>query len=97
MNGYANASTFHTRCFSRGTSATAHHVAQQMCTLGIAANWFDTLAAPPELNDQNAGSCNSVSKNPYDAGSNRGGVNGYSEKPISASPVAIPSVLRNLG
>src|SRR3954470_2753236 len=95
-NGYAQAKPAATGFLSRGPSANAHHVAQQMCTLGMAANWFDTSFMPPELNDQNAGSFNSVSTKPS-CGNIRGGASGYSEKPISAIAVAMPSALRKRG
>ena len=35
-----------------------------MCTLGMAAYWFEILLTAPELNDQNVGYLASVSTNP---------------------------------
>ena len=55
MNGYAPRGSCAARVFMRGTSASAHHVAHAMCTLGIAANWFETRAAGPESNDHGVG------------------------------------------
>src|SRR5262245_36141464 len=91
--GYAHASAAAVLFLRRGPSTSAHQPAQAMWTLGIAANWFDTFCAPPESNDQNAGSFNNVSTNPR-CGNMRGGASGKNVKPISASAVAIASMLR---
>src|SRR3954469_23706241 len=95
--GYTTASTFAQRCFTRGTSAHAHHSAHAQCTLGIAANWFEILLTAPELNDQNAGSWASVSKKSKRAGIRRGGSSGKNATPTSATAVAMPRVFRHNG
>ena len=50
--------------FTRGTSAHAHHSAQQQCTLGMAAYWFEMFFIAPELNVQSVGYLASVSTKP---------------------------------
>src|SRR5436190_23776161 len=95
--GYSTNAIFTQRRRARGTSAHAHHSAHAQCTLGIAANWFEILLTAPELNDQNAGSCASVSKKWKRCGIRRGGSSGKNANPTSATAVAMPRVFRHKG
>ena len=45
-------------------SAHAHHSAQQQCTLGMAAYWFEIFFMAPELKLQNVGYRSRVSMKP---------------------------------
>ncbi len=49
--GYRNTATRCHRRRSNGHIATAHHVDQPMCMLGIAAYWLEMLVIVSESND----------------------------------------------
>src|SRR4051812_16282744 len=85
----------HGRPSVAGHSTSTHHVDQAKCRLGIAAYWLDTAFIVPESNDHRPPYLASVSTNPYDAGSSRGGISGKKANPISASAVVKASVLRH--
>src|SRR3954447_5462166 len=95
--GYDAARSLRGSVVMRGTSANAHHVDHAMCTLGMAAYWFETFAAGPESNDQNVGYLSSVSTKPMCSPASwrrRGGIRGKNVKPTSAIAVVTASVLR---
>ena len=63
-SGYRNTTTRCQRRRSSGHIATAHHVDQPMCMLGIAAYWLEMSVIVSESNDHGPPYSASVSTNP---------------------------------